>query len=789
MKLDKITENKEELKKYILMILDSNGGPNISTHKKYLRQHYPAAILCSLVMSDYKFSLKEINYIIKNNLTEVTTTCLKCGKALDSITKIYCCSKCASTSEVTKNKRVETCLEKYGVDSVFKSKHFKDKTSETVNMKYVVDHINNISEMKEKRKKNLLAKYGVEYIGQIPSVIEKNKTRVIKRKIDRYLPLIKVLKTKNLEMLSAYDEFLELSEPKFKCLVCGNEFRFYNSAKIKDKISCPKCITQLKHEEPNPKNIGKTMVLEKINENKDELKRYIDMLTDAADGPNIAIHNMHLKQNMPDAVVCASVMSEYDFSLKEIKHILNNDMTEISMYCPVCGKKLTSVFQQYCSTKCMSNSDSVKLKKENTSMLKYGAKSHLQTDDIKNKIKQTVLEKYGVDHIFKADVIKNKMENTWLEKYGETNPNKSEKIKNKNKKKNKIKQYDFFTKFLNISFIEMLSSYEQYINNDILKFKCLKCAAEYDGHYTISNQKITRCPECTTKYSSIGEGEVLQFIKDNILNDKSIYLQRDKKEISPFELDIYIPEYKLAIEYNGIYWHSANVRTMDKNYHLNKTNMCIAKGIQLLHIFEHEWLNKRPIVESIVKSKVGIYENLLYARKCEIKTLSNIDYKEFLIANHIQGYAQAAIRLGLFYNNELVSCMGIGKSRFKKDETEVIRFCNKLNTLVVGGLSRLIKHSGEKKLISYVDLRYFDGSGYEKVGFKFVSKSSPDYFYVKGNTILSRWQCQKHKLNALLVNSFDPKLTEVENMTLAGYFQIYGCGMKKYVFEADDKSL
>jgi hypothetical protein len=148
--------------------------------------------------------------------------------------------------------------------------------------------------------------------------------------------------------------------------------------------------------------------------------------------------------------------------------------------------------------------------------------------------------------------------------------------------------------------------------------------------------------------------------------------------------------------------------------------------------------------------------------------------------NHIQGFAAARIKLGLFHNDELVSAIGVSKSRFSKDEMELVRFCNKMNTKIIGGLSRLIKHSGVKNLISYVDLRYFNGSGYEKAGFRFVHQSTSSYMYVNNTEILSRYKCQKHKLPKLLGDKFNSELTEKENMLLAGYFQIYDCGTLKY---------
>jgi hypothetical protein len=286
--------------------------------------------------------------------------------------------------------------------------------------------------------------------------------------------------------------------------------------------------------------------------------------------------------------------------------------------------------------------------------------------------------------------------------------------------------------------------------------------------------------QCYKKNGSIAQNEIWSFLKEMFPIEDIIV--NGRKAIYPLELDMYIPSKNFAIEYDGVYWHSSNRSDTPKRYHINKTLMCQKKNIRLIHVLETEWISKKDIVKSIIKSKLGIYDHIIYGRKCELRELTNKEYQEFINLNHVQGYTVAPIRLGLFHNNELVACIGIGKSRFKKDEMEVIRFCNKLNTLVVGGLSKLIKHSGIKELVSYVDLRYFNGSGYEKAGFKFVSQSTPSYVYVKGVNILSRFQCQKHKLPVLLGDKFNSDLTEVENMTLSGYLQIYDCGTLKFVY-------
>ena len=128
-----------------------------------------------------------------------------------------------------------------------------------------------------------------------------------------------------------------------------------------------------------------------------------------------------------------------------------------------------------------------------------------------------------------------------------------------------------------------------------------------------------------------------------------------------YEIDIFISLFKIGIECDGLYWHSEKFK--DNSYHLNKTKECFEKGIRLIHIFEDEWIYKRPILESMLKNLFNLTNNKIYARKCEIKDVKNTSKKNFLDENHIQGKCQSSANLGLYYNDELVSLMTFGKPR------------------------------------------------------------------------------------------------------------------------------
>lgn len=115
----------------------------------------------------------------------------------------------------------------------------------------------------------------------------------------------------------------------------------------------------------------------------------------------------------------------------------------------------------------------------------------------------------------------------------------------------------------------------------------------------------------------------------------------------------------MAIEFNGLYWH--NELHKDKNYHINKTELCEKIGIKLLHVWEDDWEFKSEIVKSIIRNNLKIYENKILAIRCQVKKIGSKEYKYFLLKNYIYDYKNSDIKLGLFYNNDIVSVMGFDK--------------------------------------------------------------------------------------------------------------------------------
>lgn len=223
------------------------------------------------------------------------------------------------------------------------------------------------------------------------------------------------------------------------------------------------------------------------------------------------------------------------------------------------------------------------------------------------------------------------------------------------------------------------------------------------------------------------------------------------------------------------------------DYHLSVYN----NDPNSILIFEDEWRYKKDITKSRINNLLGINKTKIFARKCTIKELKYSECKDFMNNNHIQGSVSGKHYLGLFYNNELVSLMTFGDLRInlgsKKENGsyELLRFCNKLNTSVVGGASKLfkyfIKNYNPIKVISYCDKRWSRGKLYETLGFNLIRESKPNYFYIN-NFLRKRENRFKYRKDKLIADGFEENYTEREIMKQRMIYRIYDCGCKVYEY-------
>ena len=306
--------------------------------------------------------------------------------------------------------------------------------------------------------------------------------------------------------------------------------------------------------------------------------------------------------------------------------------------------------------------------------------------------------------------------------------------------------------------------YSKFIYEHIQKPSTIICKKH--GEYlknTLSHLNGSACSRCNNYSTSKPEIEIYDFIKKYF----NSLIQSDRNILKGKEIDIYIPELKIGIEYNGLYWHSDLYK--DKSYHLDKLKLSNSSNIKLIQIFSDEWLYKQDVIKSMLRHKLGCTTKKVYARKCEIVELN--DDKEFLKNHHVQGPCSSSIKLGLKYEDELVAVMSFGKSRFnKKYDWELLRYACK--DCVIGGAGKLLSYFRKKyantSIISYCDLRYSTGGLYETLGFKFSHISDPSFRYYNETESLSRYQVMKMKKSH-------------KEMIEAGYEKIYDCGCLAFV--------
>lgn len=280
--------------------------------------------------------------------------------------------------------------------------------------------------------------------------------------------------------------------------------------------------------------------------------------------------------------------------------------------------------------------------------------------------------------------------------------------------------------------------------------------------------------------------EILEYV--NSISRQGVFEMNDTTVLHGREIDIVNHTTKLAIEYNGLYFHSDKFR--DRNYHVSKLNETINFGYKLIYIWEDWWIRKKDIVKSILLTKLG-EPSKIYARKCEVREITDQEARIFLRKTHLQGGCVSSVRLGLFYYGELISVMTFGKLRKATGKThidanwELLRFSSKLNTTVIGGASKLfsyfVSNYNPHFVLSYANRDWSTGDMYYKLGFVNDGITAPGYFYAKGKRRFARFAFTKAKL---VKNGADKMKSEAQIMDEAGYLKIWNTGNFRFIWKS-----
>lgn len=449
-------------------------------------------------------------------------------------------------------------------------------------------------------------------------------------------------------------------------------------------------------------------------------------------------------------------------------------------------------------------------KSRETCVERYGAEYYQYTDEFKERFKETSLQRYGVSSPTKSKQIQDKIRQTNIERYGAVRcmclPEYQKRMKQTN---NRLYGVDCFTQTREYAHSQMtdpakVDKWMEFKSDPISfitdNFDPLPTVSQIADLCGVSDTTVwvhvysSNAGNLVSKYKSSMETEVIEYIQ-SVRPDVSIQVH-DRDVIRPLELDIFIPELNIAFECNPTFTHNSSLGDCwggppkSYKYHQIKTNMCEDEGVFLFHIFGYEWLHKRKIIESMISNLLHVSSNKIFARKCRVVEVTSKQCRDFLDTNHRQGFTSSQIKLGLVYEDELVSLMTFSRPRHtigQKDTStntyELSRFCSKLNYNVVGAASKLLKHFVNKyepnKIVSYSDRSHTKGNLYVCLGFKEVRRSDPNYVWVDTNTDISyhRMNAQKSNIQKFLDEpDLDLNKPESQLMIAHGYVQVFDSG-------------
>jgi hypothetical protein len=317
-------------------------------------------------------------------------------------------------------------------------------------------------------------------------------------------------------------------------------------------------------------------------------------------------------------------------------------------------------------------------------MVKYGTEYGLQNNEVKQKCKETVMERYGVDNISKSPEYTEKKKATCMKNYGvDWIVRRRDIMEDGVYSKYGVKNVANVPEFLNKRIETRKSNfYNNLFNNPRFKdmvtpafdisefggtgwlssynFKCNRCSNIFE--YPLRWARVPRCPTCfPSNQTSMFEKQVFDYVKSLLPND--IIIENDREILDGKELDIYIPSKNIAIECNGLFWHSEVFGKKHKDYHLDKTTQCNDKNIQLIHILENEWEYESDIIKLQLKELFCPSNNI--PDKYEIKELSLEASLGFLFQYSLNKSDESDTRFGLYVADKLEAILTINVNNTK----------------------------------------------------------------------------------------------------------------------------
>lgn len=359
---------------------------------------------------------------------------------------------------------------------------------------------------------------------------------------------------------------------------------------------------------------------------------------------------------------------------------------------------------------------------------------------------------YGVKTPFELPGFNDKFVSTMLSNHGVIHPSKILRVKKSKSLKLRERFIPYLYKRLKELNLELLDEKYKHAHFEH-NWKCKICGTEFKCIWNFTYLE-NKCPTCNPRKNSVSKGELeLQSFFESLNID---YIANSRQIIKPYELDIFLPEYNVAIEFDGLYWHSDEFVT--KNYHKMKTDMCEEIGIRLIHIFEDEWAFKKDLIKWKLKEILNkdIFENVEF-NSCIIKEINDKIKDNFIDEYDLRNKSQNSdLNIGCFYKNDLIYVMTF---ELKDGVLKLLNCCRNYKYSDVK--NEMLNHISDKykvkKFIKTIDRKWNNRKEFEIIGFKIKSNIDPILWLV-------------HDSYKFVVNKID------ENNNDRGSSKIWDCG-------------
>lgn len=484
-----------------------------------------------------------------------------------------------------------------------------------------------------------------------------------------------------------------------------------------------------------------------------------------------------------DAKVCEK------FSIK--KHNLSKVLDEFGIEKKT-KEQVSAIIRNTIVSKTDEEKKEIQRRKDNTCLEKYGVRNSSMNEEVKknisaginnmsddkksdrwNKFKNTINnrteeeKKLFSEHV--SNAVHNYFENLSDEKRKEFSDTMSQAYQNltDEQKENRVKK-------------GLETKRQKYGDNyfskqfDLNREKIIQTNLEkYDVPYYCMTQKCRSAKGGNTSDTQPNNGFAQKLQENNISFEREFRLDNYSYD---FKIENILIEIDPTVTHNTT-WSPFN--TAPKNdYHYLKSQCAKEHSFRCIHVFDWDDIDK---IICLLKQR-----NKVFARECKIKEISKNTAQEFLEKYHLQGYAKDEIRLGLFYNDELVSVMTFGKPRYnKKFEYELVRYCSIYN--VVGGAEKLfqyfIKNNNVSSVISYCDCAKFDGNVYDKLGFTKTNCSISKHWYnIKTKVHITDNLLRQRGFDQLFGTNYGKGTDNSTLMLENGFVEVFDAGQSRYEY-------